>query len=73
MIRNINSSKVCGDLDDDIGTIGTMEELDALRSSSGSSSGAGGNDLRFDLAMVGYRGTRGAILSQGKKRLIICG
>ena len=58
---------VCGDLDDDIGTIGTMEELDALRSSSGSSSGAGGNDLRFDLAMVGYRGTRGAILSQGKK------
>ena len=63
----------CGDLDDDIGTIGTMEELDALRSSSSSSLGAGGNDLRFDLAMVGYRGTRGAILSQGKKRLIICG
>ena len=50
-----------------------MEELDALRRSSSSSSGAGGNDLRFDLAMVGYRGTRGAILSQGKKRLIICG
>ena len=47
--------------------IGTMEELDALRRSSGSSSGAGGNDLRFDLAMVGYRGTRGAILSQGRK------
>ena len=38
-----------------------------LRSSSGSSLGAGGNNLRFDLAMVGYRGTRSAILSQGRK------
>ena len=44
-----------------------MEELDALSRSSGSSSGAGGSDLRLDLAMVGYRGTRSAILSQRKK------
>ena len=79
--RKLSSWIACCDFDDDdIGTIGTgrtrggtMEELDALSRSSGSSSGAGGNDLRFDLAMVGYRGTRGAILSQGKKRLIICG
>ena len=50
----------CCDFDDDIGAIGTgrtggstMEEVDAFNRSSGSSSGAGGNDLRFDLAMVG--------------------
>ena len=47
------------DLDDDIGTIrtgriggGTMEELDAFSSSSGSSSGAGGRDFRLDFGMA---------------------
>ena len=72
---------MCCDFDDDdIGTIGTgrtrggtMEELDALSRSSGSSSGAGGSDLRLDLAMVGYRGTRSAILSQKKKDSVYAG
>ena len=61
---------------DEIGlgnVVGRVTSGSASEGGDGSGS-AGGGALRFDLvrAMVGYRGTQGAILSQGKKRLIIC-
>ena len=51
-------------VDDDIGIGGGTaidEELE-LMDGSGSTAGAGGKDLRLERGVVGYRGTRRAIL-----------